>query len=172
MSRLGISRRQLCTTVATLPILASTLLSCSQDATTTHPVAESSNELRALQQFIEHLFPLEKVAVDMKQEIAVELYEQAKTDVSLKELLTNAQRGLDDAVNGDWISTELTEQISVMKTVENDPWFIAIRFRAQGLFFANEGVGAAIGYQGPSIYDGGYINRGFDDIDWLPKAVQ
>ena len=29
-----------------------------------------------------------------------------------------------------------------------------------------------IGYQGSAIEFGGYLNRGFDDIDWLPKAAQ
>jgi hypothetical protein len=26
------------------------------------------------------------------------------------------------------------------------------------------------GYQGPSYEEGGYLTRGFDDIDWLPAA--
>lgn len=25
------------------------------------------------------------------------------------------------------------------------------------------------GYQGPSVNEGGYINRGFNDLDWLPE---
>jgi len=27
-----------------------------------------------------------------------------------------------------------------------------------------------LGYEGPSYDKGGYLNRGFDDLDWLPKA--
>jgi hypothetical protein len=26
----------------------------------------------------------------------------------------------------------------------------------------------AVGYEGPSVHKGGYVNRGFDDLDWLP----
>jgi hypothetical protein len=26
------------------------------------------------------------------------------------------------------------------------------------------------GYEGPSAHLGGYINRGFDDISWIPDA--
>ena len=26
-----------------------------------------------------------------------------------------------------------------------------------------------LGYEGPSAEQGGYLSRGFDDIDWLPK---
>jgi hypothetical protein len=25
-----------------------------------------------------------------------------------------------------------------------------------------------LGYEGPSFDQGGYLNRGFDDLDWLP----
>jgi len=28
-----------------------------------------------------------------------------------------------------------------------------------------------LGYEGPSFDKGGYINRGFDDLDWLPAAL-
>ena len=27
------------------------------------------------------------------------------------------------------------------------------------------------GYQGPSIYEGGYLDRGFNDLDWLPNPT-
>jgi hypothetical protein len=29
---------------------------------------------------------------------------------------------------------------------------------------------AHIDYPGPSLPFGGYVEKGFDDIDWLPKA--
>ena len=31
---------------------------------------------------------------------------------------------------------------------------------------------AAVGYEGPSFDQGGYLNRGFDDLDWLPDPEQ
>jgi hypothetical protein len=27
-----------------------------------------------------------------------------------------------------------------------------------------------LGYEGPSFDKGGYLHRGFDDLDWLPRA--
>ena len=34
--------------------------------------------------------------------------------------------------------------------------------------YSNPDVWAHFGYQGPSAHLGGYINRGFDDIPWVP----
>ena len=29
-----------------------------------------------------------------------------------------------------------------------------------------------VGYEGPSFDQGGYLNRGFDDLDWLPDPEE
>ncbi len=36
--------------------------------------------------------------------------------------------------------------------------------------YNNKEVWPKFGYEGSSAEHGGYINRGFADIDWLPKA--
>ena len=36
--------------------------------------------------------------------------------------------------------------------------------------YNQEEVWPKFGYEGSSAENGGYINRGFNDIDWLPKA--
>ena len=38
------------------------------------------------------------------------------------------------------------------------------------VLYRNEEVLTFLGYQGSSIEYGGYLNRGFDDIDWLPES--
>jgi hypothetical protein len=40
-----------------------------------------------------------------------------------------------------------------------------VRFR----LYDNAGLWKHIDYPGSSKEHGGYINRGFDDIDWLPE---
>jgi hypothetical protein len=34
--------------------------------------------------------------------------------------------------------------------------------------YSDLAVTRGFGYQGPSLGQGGYLHRGFDDIDWLP----
>ena len=37
-------------------------------------------------------------------------------------------------------------------------------------FYDNKAVWPLFGYEGSSWEKGGYLNRGFDDIDWLDQA--
>ena len=34
--------------------------------------------------------------------------------------------------------------------------------------YSDERTWHLVGYEGPSFDKGGYINRGFNDLDWLP----
>ena len=34
--------------------------------------------------------------------------------------------------------------------------------------YSDERTWQLVGYEGPSFDKGGYINRGFNDLDWLP----
>ena len=35
--------------------------------------------------------------------------------------------------------------------------------------YANDMVARAFGFEGSSVEYGGYVNRGFDDLGWLPE---
>ena len=61
-------------------------------------------------------------------------------------------------------------QKGLLKAVDQEPFFKAILWRGAELVYRDPKVWAAVGYQGSSVEFGGYHDRGFDDIDWLPKA--
>ncbi|MHA7819609.1 MAG: hypothetical protein ACX930_08200 [Erythrobacter sp.] len=46
---------------------------------------------------------------------------------------------------------------------------IAFRFAVLTGLYGDLEVTSAFGYQGPSIEFGGYLENGFDDLDWLPE---
>jgi len=53
---------------------------------------------------------------------------------------------------------------------ENGPFFNAMKTPVMWAIYNATELWALIDYPGPSFPFGGYINRGFDDIDWLPTA--
>ena len=61
-------------------------------------------------------------------------------------------------------------QKGLLKAVDQEPFFKAILWRGAELVYRDPKVWAVVGYQGSSIEFGGYHDRGFDDIDWLPIA--
>jgi hypothetical protein len=48
------------------------------------------------------------------------------------------------------------------------PFFDLLKATAVVELYDNPLVWKAFGYEGPSVHLGGYLHRGFDDLDWLP----
>jgi hypothetical protein len=51
---------------------------------------------------------------------------------------------------------------------EGSVHFELLRSTAVVELYDNPLVWKAFGYEGPSVHLGGYVDRGFDDLDWLP----
>lgn len=75
---------------------------------------------------------------------------------------------LDGARGRAWLSLREREQIAVLEEIEETQFFGAMRAGVQAQLYEDPEVWAAIGYPGPALPFGGYWDKGFDDIDWLP----
>ena len=59
-------------------------------------------------------------------------------------------------------------RLEALRRCEGTPFFDLLKATAVVELYDNPLVWKAFGYEGPSVHLGGYINRGFDDLDWLP----
>jgi hypothetical protein len=60
-----------------------------------------------------------------------------------------------------------SDRVALLKQIENTPFFGSVRgSMVVGLYNQPE-VWPHFGYEGESFSQGGYIDRGFNDIDWL-----
>ena len=66
---------------------------------------------------------------------------------------------------------ELSEgnQLRVLTAIQDTPFFQAMRGKAIVALYNNPRVWQAFGYEGASFDEGGYLERGFDDLGWLPE---
>ena len=55
-----------------------------------------------------------------------------------------------------------------LTAAEGSDYFELVKATAVVELYDNPLVWKAFGYEGPSVHLGGYIDRGFDDLDWLP----
>ena len=62
---------------------------------------------------------------------------------------------------------EEAKRVSVLQAIESTPFFQKIRGDLVTGLYDNKEVFQFFGYEGSSWEKGGYINRGFDDMDWL-----
>lgn len=65
------------------------------------------------------------------------------------------------------ISAE-ADRTAVLKSIEDTPFFKRMRSEMITALYNQPEVWTKLGYEGPSAEVGGYIRRGFNDIDWLP----
>ena len=65
---------------------------------------------------------------------------------------------------------ELSDEraLAVLRRVSDLEFFGFIRRTTVLNLYDDPQVWEALGYEGPSFDKGGYVNRGFDDLDWLP----
>ncbi len=60
-----------------------------------------------------------------------------------------------------------TERVAILRSLEETPFFQTIRAGLVTGLYNQKEVWPLFGYQGESFAEGGYIDRGFNDIAWL-----
>jgi hypothetical protein len=60
------------------------------------------------------------------------------------------------------------ERVQALREIEGSEFFELVRSTAVVEIYSDPRTWAAFGYEGPSFDKGGYLNRGFNDLDWLP----
>jgi hypothetical protein len=132
--------------------------------------AESSNgNSDELTRMVRLLFPHDGIADAVYAEIIDSILSDSANDASMTEMLNQAVAALNAAQNGDWFEASEKDQIAAMQAVENEAFFAAISGGVSARFYNHPKVWEHIGYPGSSVEFGGYVDRGFDDIDWLPE---
>lgn len=129
----------------------------------------AEGELAELTRMARLLFPHDGIADDVYLEVIDSILSDSANDASMMEMLDEALTALNAAQGGDWLEADENEQIAAMKAVEGEAFFAAIHGNVQARFYNHPKVWELIRYPGSSVEFGGYVDRGFDDIDWLPE---
>jgi len=59
------------------------------------------------------------------------------------------------------------DRVDILRSMEDNPFFQTVRGGLVTGLYNQKAVWALFGYEGESFSQGGYINRGFDDINWI-----
>jgi hypothetical protein len=116
------------------------------------------------------LFPHERLGVQYYAVVVDTLDKQAGSDAAVRQLLVQGVAQLDAAHNLPWIDLSDGTREAVLRSMEKTEFFTTVRTKTIGGLYGNPVVYQMFGYGGPSVQLGGYIDRGFDDIGWLPNG--
>lgn len=100
---------------------------------------------------------------------------KAAKDPAVKALLEDGVRRLDqDAQDKHKVAYAQVpweaDRVVLLQGIEQTDFFKKVRSDLVVSLYNQEEVWPKFGYEGSSAEHGGYIKRGFNDIDWLPKV--
>ncbi|WP_243632236.1 twin-arginine translocation signal domain-containing protein [Parazoarcus communis] len=127
---------------------------------------------KTLLQLARDIFPHDRISDRYYLQALEPLEAQAAQDDKLKALLTEGVAALDRLAKLRFKKayTELpkeSDRLSLLYVIEHGAFFQKVKGHLVTGFYDNKAVWPLFGYEGSSWEKGGYINRGFDDIDWL-----
>lgn len=82
--------------------------------------------------------------------------------------LTQGLNSLDALADGDFCALDEASAYKVLRRIEGTDFFGFIRRTTVLNLYDDPAVWEALGYEGSSFDQGGYLHRGFDDLNWLP----
>ncbi len=131
---------------------------------------EMTEEARqALIRVLRVAFPHENVPDGPYERTADTILTETEHETWFRVALTQGLLSLNQLSGGDFRELPDDEALRVLRRVEGTEFFGFVRRTAVLNLYDDADVWNACGYEGPSFDQGGYIGRGFNDLDWLPE---
>jgi hypothetical protein len=138
------------------------------------PVALSADSFATLVKMARDLYPHDKLADAFYAKVISGHDAAAKEDAAKKTMLEDGVKQLDGLSErmgyGKYTGAAKEEdRVAVLKVLQeqNPAFFGAVRGSLVTGLYNNQEVWPIFGYEGESAGKGGYIDRGFSDINWL-----
>lgn len=117
------------------------------------------------------IFPHDNLDDAVYALVVKDLDAAAAADASVATLLRNGLKELDKRASGDWASLDYVQRENLVIKMAGTDFFEKIRGTSVVSLYNNEMAWAHFGYEGSSYEMGGYFDRGFQDLDWLPEPT-
>ena len=127
-----------------------------------------ASDAQTLLQALRVIYPHETLTDQYYAQVVAALDQDAKADPAVAAMLKDGVASLDQAGPVPFVELSEGNQRKALEAIEADKFFQTIRFKTIAVFYNNPLVWEAFGYEGEAFEYGGYVERGFDDLGWLP----
>jgi hypothetical protein len=173
MDEMRIDRRQFLRMsggVAVASVLGSTLLLTVSDRVWGYDLKQLNGaQAEALLQMVRRLYPDADFDDSIYAGAVQALDQSAAGDAGVAAQLAQGVAGLDAKAGGSFATATPVAQTVMLREIQGTPFFNTVRGTAVFVIYNNSAVWAKVGYEGEAFSKGGYLNRGFNDVDWLPR---
>lgn len=112
------------------------------------------------------MYPHDALPDEAYEKVVRAVEGEASGNDAVRALIAQSIAALDDPTP--FGELDAGAQTAALRDAEGTPYFDLVRATAVVALYDNPLVWKALGYEGPSVHLGGYVDRGFDDLDWLP----
>jgi len=119
------------------------------------------------------MYPHDRLPDKHYERVVSALDQKAAADGRMKTLLIEGVGWLATTTGrqpSEFANLAVQEQVAALTRLQETPFFRAIAAEVVVNLYSQPDVWPLFGYEGPSNDEGGYVHRGFDDIDWLDDA--
>lgn len=127
------------------------------------------HQARTLLAMTRALYPHPALGDEYYAVVVEALDAEAKSDERIAQQLRDGIARLDGATGVAFAQLSPGTQEEVLAAMQDDPFFQKVRGATVFHFYNNKLVWRHFGYEGSSFEFGGYLQRGFQDLGWLPE---
>ena len=125
------------------------------------------HNMATLLQMARDIYPHDRVG-DQFYAVAIKGYDAEDKNTFVTEGVAALDAAAKAAGHADYVSVAWEEdRVKILQSMENTPFFQTVRGGLVTGLYNQKAVWPIFGYEGESYSQGGYITRGFDDINWL-----
>ena len=123
---------------------------------------------RVLTRIIRVAFPHPRIPDGPYERMTQKIIDASQESRWFRMALTQGLATLDSLTEEHFLDLPDERALAVLKRIAELEFFAFIRRTTVLNFYEDPEVWEVLGYEGESFSKGGYINRGFNDLDWLP----
>lgn len=123
---------------------------------------------KILADIVYQLFPHERLGKDVYEQVTEQLREKITQSAELTMMLDSAMEVLSGNSHENWFALPESGKVEALEKIRHTPFFQFVLNETLGGVYRHPLTWELLGYEGSSLEFGGYIDRGFNDIDWLP----
>ena len=119
------------------------------------------------------MYPHDRIPDLHYERVVAALDEKAAASEEVKTLLTEGVQSLATLTGrypNEFGSLDEADQVKALKRIEGGPFFKTVASEIVVGLYSQPDIYPYFGYEGSSNDKGGYVHRGFNDIDWLDDA--
>ncbi|MGB5871088.1 MAG: Twin-arginine translocation pathway signal [Albidovulum sp.] len=170
IERTGLTRRALLSrsvAAGALAVVGAGFIAAPNAAWALEVTSITEHEMATLLQMARDIYPHDRVG-DEYYAVAVKGYDSEDSKAMVAEGIASVDAAAQAAGHADYVSIGWEEdRVKILQAMEDTGFFQTVRGGLVTGLYNQKALWPIFGYEGESFSQGGYIDRGFDDIAWL-----